>query len=85
MKVKLLKKVRRKYPIYFVEQIDYDSHDLIQDIFEEVGSFYYTEQSDSFITAKKRKNDLINYILEQVRKEWTTKIKGRTQRIIKLQ
>jgi len=85
MKVKLLKKVRRKYPIYFVEQIDYDSHDLIQDIFEEVGSFYYTEQSDSFIAARKSKNSLINYILRQVRKEWTTKIKGRTQRIIKLQ
>lgn len=84
MKAKLLKKIRKQYPIYFVENVDEDSNDLLKSLFNHFGPFYYTGSSVFDIISNSTKNGLIDDIMYKVRRQWYIKIKGRTQKIIKL-
>jgi hypothetical protein len=84
MKVKLLKKVRSKYPIYCLTKTDSKTNDLLSYLFDQWGVVYFTGSNTFNIIAHKAKNDLIDSIISIVRKEWSVRVKGRSQKIIKL-
>ena len=86
MKVKLLKKIRRQYPISFVVIADYSSMPILRDIYKELGTFYYSVNEDNKFDflVDKNLNGLKDQILQRVREKWTVKIKGSTEKIIRL-
>lgn len=84
MKIKLLKKIRKQYPIYCLKETDTETNALLSRLFDMWGIVYFTGNSTFDIIANKTKDGLLDDIMYKVRLDWTVKIKGRTQKITKL-
>ena len=84
MKAKLLKKIRRQYPIYCLKEIDSETNSLLSHLFTHWGIVYFTGSNIFDIIASSTKEGLIDDIMYKVRRDWSVKVKGRTQKIVKL-
>lgn len=70
--------------MYCLKETDLSTNDLLSKLFDMWGIVYFTGDNTFDIIANSTKKGLIDDIMYKVRRDWSVKIKGRTQKIIKL-
>ena len=70
--------------MYCLKETDLSTNDLLSKLFDMWGIVYFTGDNTFDIIANSTKKGLIDEIMYKVRRDWSVKIKGRTQKIIKL-
>ena len=89
MKVKLLKKIRKRFVLEYVEWVDYHPTWTKYELFKifNMKPFYWVYDTIGWHSGMgfKTKNEAIDYIFKIVKKDWYNKIKGTRQRAIKIQ
>jgi len=85
MKVKLLKKVRRRFKLQYIEHVNYSEFSTQYAIFKEIGFkpfyFAYDNETEYSCTYHEEKQPCLDWILKKVKNEYTRKIKGDRNKI----
>jgi hypothetical protein len=85
MKVKLLKKVRKRFRLQHIEHVDYNEFSTQYGIFKQIGfkPFYFAYDNDTEYgcTYHTEKQPCLDWILGKVRNEYQQKIKANRDKI----
>lgn len=85
MKVKLLRKVRKRFKLLYIEHVGYDDNSILYAIYKDLGfkPFYYAYDghTEYSCTYHEEKQPCLDWILNKVRNKYTRKVKGDKDKI----